>query len=427
MRSQLNIDVDRRGQIRRRQFLQGLSAVSVAAGTLTMSDRMRLQAAELERSGMSCIILWMGGAPSQFETFSPKPNHKNGGETKAISTNVSGIQISDNLPNVAGVMDELCVIRSLNSKEGSHPRGTHLMHTSYVPTAAVKYPTLGSHVAHQLGDSSFDLPGFIRVGQGRGSGGAGLLGVEYAPFNVSDADRQPDNTQVYSNSARYRRRLGLLGKLEDQFAENGGAQEVADHRKIVEKSSRMILSPLMNAFDISQESSRTRAAYGESKFASGCLLARRLVEAGVSCVEVNLGNWDTHQDNFSRTKDLCNQLDQPYAALIRDLRERGMLEKTLVVWMGEFGRTPRINARGGRDHYPRAFNVALAGASIRGGQVIGETDAGGEQITERPVGVDDFFRTMYHSLGIDADHENDASGRPVPIVEHGEIVKEALG
>ncbi|HTN74838.1 MAG TPA: DUF1501 domain-containing protein, partial [Pirellulaceae bacterium] len=369
MSTQLVHEVDltwRRGQLRRRDFLRGVSLAGAAAGTLSWTDLVSAQATELRSRGMSCILLWMQGGPSQFETFSPKAGHANGGETKAIATSVAGIEVSENLPQTAKMMHEICLIRSMASKEGSHPRATYLMHTGYLPTASVKYPTLGSIAAHQLGDQAAELPNFVRLGQSRDGAGGGLLGVEFDPFVVNVASGLPENTRPASAQNRYERRLGLLDRLEGDYAANGGQQEVNDHRKLYEKASRMILSPKMKTFDIAQESAATRAAYGDSNFGKGCLLARRLVESGVTFVEVNLGNWDTHDNNFERAKQLCTQLDQPYAQLLKDLKERGMLEKTLVVWMGEFGRTPRINPRGGRDHYPRAFNVALAGGGVKG-------------------------------------------------------------
>jgi uncharacterized protein (DUF1501 family) len=184
----------------------------------------------------------------------------------------------------------------------------------------------------------------------------------------------------------------------------------------------------MVAFDIQQESSQMLEAYGDSAFGKGCLLARRLVETGVSFVEVSLGNWDTHQDNFNRSKALCEQLDQPFAQLIRDLEQRGMLDKTLILWMGEFGRTPVINSQGGRGHFPRAFNVALAGGGVQGGQVIGKTTAGGKDVADRRVQVNDLLRTVCHGLKIDADQENmSAAGRPIRVVDDGEVVKEVFG
>jgi hypothetical protein len=216
--------------------------------------------------------------------------------------------------------------------------------------------------------------------------------------------------------------------LEKGDDRNQMKQEIVDHQKLYRRASRLVLSPHMQAFDIEQEPPRVREEYGDSPFAAGCLLARRLVEAGVTFVEVNVGNWDTHQDNFERSRELCGQIDRPYAQLLRDLRQRGLLDTTMVIWMGEFGRTPRINPRAGRDHYPRAFTVALAGGGIRGGQVLGETDKGGESITDRPVTVPDLFRTVCHGLLINADIENMSSiGRPIKIVDGGEVIREAFG
>lgn len=424
----VDVAMHRRGILRRRDFLRGISLAGAAAGTLSWSDVLSLEAAELRQQGMSCILLWMAGGPSQFETFSPKPNHENGGEAKAIATSVPGIEIGENLPETAKVMEEICLIRSMNSREGSHPRATFLMHTGYLPTASVKYPSFGSTVAHQLADPQFDLPSFVRIGGGRGSPGGGLLGVEFDPFVMASAERAPDNTALPTSETRYRRRLGLLDKLEQEYAQDGGEREVQNQRKLYDKASKMVLSPRMNAFDIQREPESVRAAYGDSPFAAGCLLARRLVETGVTFVEVQMNGWDTHQDNAAQTARLCGQIDQPYAQLLRDLRQRGLLDNTLVLWMGEFGRTPRINPRGGRDHYPRAFNVALAGGGVKGGQVIGATDAGGSMVEARPVGVSDLFRTLCHSLKINANHENMSSiGRPIKIVDGGEVVTEVFG
>ena len=424
---QVDVSFDRHGALRRRNFLRisGMSALAVSGET--WRNQLVAHAQQLRKQSQACILLWMQGGPSQFETFSPQPESDSGGETKAISTAVSGIQIAEHLPKTAGLMDQLCLIRTMQSKEGSHPRATHLMQTGFLPTASVKYPAFGAHVAQQLGDPDAELPDFVSIGRRRGNTGGGLLGVEYDPFKISSPDRTPDNTQLTTSESRYRRRLGLLDELQSQYEANGGEEEVADQRKLYAKSSRMILSKDMAAFDIQQESSQMRQAYGDSSFGKGCLLARRLVETGVSFVEVSLGNWDTHQDNFNRSKDLCGQMDQPFAQLIRDLRQRGMLDRTLVLWMGEFGRTPRINGRSGRDHFPKAFNVALAGGGVNGGQVVGKTTPGGGDVSERPVKVNDLLRTVCHSLKIDADQENmSAAGRPIRAVDDGQIIQEVF-
>jgi hypothetical protein len=422
----VQVSVRRQGVVHRRDFLRGISAASIAAGTLSWTELMSVHANELRSRGMACIVLWMQGGPSQFETFSPKPDHANGGETKAIQTSVPGIQIAENLDHVASVMDDVAIIRSMTTKEGNHQRASFLLHTGYAPTASVKHPTFGAVAAHQLPNVECDLPAFVRIGNlFRNSGGGGFLGAEFDAFALPEADQLPANAQPTTTADRFSRRLNLLGRLEADAATTSSAALVAEHRKLYEQAARMVLSPTMQTFDISQEPESMRAAYGESQFGAGCLMARRLVEAGVTFVEVSAGNWDTHTENWPRTKALKAQVDQPFAQLIRDLKQRGLLENTLVVWMGEFGRTPRINPRGGRDHYPKVFNVALAGGGVRGGQVIGATDESGTEVAERPVAVTDLFQTFCRSLKIDAQHENMSPiGRPIKIVDGGEPVDE---
>lgn len=369
----------------------------------------------------------MQGGPSQFETFSPLSGHENGGETKAIKTSVPGIEIAHTLPNVAQVMDELCVVRSMTSKEGSHPRASYFMHTGYLPNPTVEHPSLGAHVAHQIGDAASELPSFVRVGRVKDASGGGLLGVNFDPYVLRDPRKPPDNITATTAESRFHKRLALLKSMDRKFDERGAQREAKDHQKLYDRTARMMLSQDISAFDVSQEPEAIRDAYGSTQFGTGCLLARRLVEHGVTFVEVVLGNWDTHQDNFNKVGDLCGQLDQPYAQLIRDLKQRGMLDNTLVLWMGEFGRTPRINPRAGRDHFPKAFNVALAGGGIRGGQVIGSVNETGTAVKDRPVTIPDLFRTVCSTLKIDPDQENMSPiGRPMTIVDGGELIEEAL-
>ncbi len=413
----------------RRDFLKQSAALGLAAGALNWTDVIAAHADEFRSRGMACILLWMQGAPSQFETWSPLPTHANGGETKAIPTSVAGIEISENLPHCAKVMDDVALIRSVASKEGNHQRATYLLHHGYLPMGGVKHPTLGANVAQQVGDAANQLPSFVQIG-GRlpNSGGGGLLGIDYDPFILQSARRPPANTTPSAEANRYARRLRLLESLESDFAAKGGAQVVADQHKLVRRAADMIHSPKMEAFDLEREPTPLREAYGDGEFAAGCMMARRLVERGVTFVEVSSRGWDTHFDNFTRTRELCGQVDQPTAQLITDLRERGMLDRTLVIWMGEFGRTPRINPRAGRDHYPRAFSVALVGGGVRGGQVIGRVDKSGSDVTHRPVLVTDLFRSIYHALAIDPDLENMSSnGRPIKLVDGGSVVNELFG
>jgi hypothetical protein len=424
----VRVAMNRSGVIGRRDFLRGISAAGLAAGTLHWTDLMTANASELRRQGKACILLWMSGGPSQFETFSPKPGHPNGGETKAISTAVSGIQIAEHYPKLAASMNDIAIIRSLNSKEGSHPRATFLMHTGYIPSASVKYPSIGALVASQIGDPKSDLPSFVRIGGRTKAGGdGGFLGVQYDPFDLANPNQKPNNTSPTTDVDRYRRRLALLGNLEQDFATTA-SQEVKDHQQQYNRASRMILSPGMKAFDLSQEPDTMRESYGKSQFGAGCLLARRLVEAGVTFIEIDLNGWDTHDDVFDRTTTLAEQVDQPFAQLIADLKQRGMFDSTLIVWMGEFGRTPQVNVRGGRDHYPKAFNALLAGGGIRGGQVIGETDKAGVEVVSHPVSVHDLLQTVCKTLKIDPTKENMSPvGRPIKIVDGGTPIKELVG
>jgi len=413
----------------RRTLLRAISAG--AAGALGWGHVAALHAADLRTRGKACILLWMQGGPSQFETFSPLEGHANGGGTKAIATNVAGIRIAEHWPDVAKVADTLAIIRSMTSKEGSHPRASYLMHTGYLPNPGVRHPTLGSIVASQVaarrGGETGDLPPVIRIGgRGRNDSGAGLLGMQWDPFELRDPAQNPANTQPQVDPQRHLRRMELMERLDDQFAKRLPA-EAADHTSLYRRATRMILSPEMEAFDVDAEPEAIRAEYGEGGFATGCLLARRLVEKGVSFVEVVCDGWDTHEDNFSRVAAQAGRVDRPMAALIRDLQRRGMLDDTLVIWMGEFGRTPQVNPRAGRDHFPRSFNAVLAGGGVKGGQVIGRTDAAGVEVADRPVTVPDLFATFCTSMGIDPTIENVApNGRPIKLVDGGQPVRDLL-
>jgi uncharacterized protein (DUF1501 family) len=412
------------GSVSRRGFLRGTLGAAAAAGTIGWMDRVIASADELRRQGRACILLWMQGGPSQLETFDPKPGTDNGGPTQAIETSVPGIRIAQSWPKLAAVCDQLALVRSMNNREGNHQRATYQLHTGYVPGGALKHPHFGSIAARELGGNSGDLPDFVSVGR---TLGAGFLGVEYDPFVVNNAQRPPADTELPVPSERFTRRLKLLGGLEAEFA-SGAKQAVQNHRSIYDRATRLVLSPQLRAFDLSQEPGAVRDAYGRTVFGQGCLLARRLIEGGVTFVEVRSGGWDTHQENFERTGNLAAQVDPAFAQLIADLKERGMLEKTLVIWMGEFGRTPKINQRNGRDHFPRAFNVVAAGGGIRGGQFIGATSEDSMQVADRPVTVADLFCSFCYSLQIDPRKETVSPiGRPMKVVDGGTVVEELFG
>ncbi|MBI2807400.1 MAG: DUF1501 domain-containing protein [Planctomycetes bacterium] len=429
--SLMQVRTNHDGVVSRRTFLRSLAA---GAAGLGLMETLTAHAQELRRREMACILLFMGGGPSQFETFDPKPGHANGGATTAIDTAVNGIRIASPWTNVAREMNHIALVRSMSNREGEHQRATYLMHTGYLPVGGVRFPTLGSIVASEIAPRNFDLPSFVGIGGrgifGGGSIGSGFLGTRYAPFAIQNPDQMPANVSLPTGTtqARFGRRLGLMQDLERDFAESGGQARVTDHRAYVNGAANLVRSPRLQAFDLSRETAATRDRYGRNAFGQGCLLARRLVETGVTFVEVGLNGWDTHQNNFDRSRQLSTQADAGFANLVRDLRERGRLDRTLIIWTGEFGRTPRINGNNGRDHYPRAFSIALAGGGIRGGRVIGSTSAGGNDITNRPVGVADLFCTVCHSLGIDPRKENQTPiGRPIRIVDGGNHVRELFG
>jgi hypothetical protein len=411
------------GALSRRGFLRWAGA---GAAGLGLVDCLALHAGELRKAHKACIVLWMAGGPSQFETFDPKPGADTQGPTRAIATATPGIAIAEHWTNVAGVTRDLAIIRSMTSKEGNHGRATYLLHTGYSPSGGIVHPGFGSIAANELGPEDFDLPHFVSI-QGP-SAGASFLGVSYAPFVVSDPNRPPDNLAAPVAGDRLQRRLGLLKELEDPFARAGAADQVKDHQALYRQTAQMVLSPRVKAFDLEAEPRPVRDSYGRSPFGQGCLMARRLVEAGVTFVEVQSNGWDTHGNELAGLKSLIPPVDRGTAALLKDLKVRGLLERTLVIWMGEFGRTPRINLTAGRDHFPAAFNMALAGCGVKGGQVIGVTNKLGTAVAVRPVTVPDLFCTFCKALGIDARKENQSNvGRPLRIVEGGAAVKEVFG
>jgi uncharacterized protein (DUF1501 family) len=435
----------------RRSWLQhgaaALGGVSLSGvASCDWFSRLARAAADSPQRQRSCILLWMSGGPSQIDTFDPKSDHENGGLFDSISTSVPGIEISEHLPGLAKQAEHLAIVRSMTSSEGDHDRGTYFVRTGYVPQGPVRYPPLGAMVAHELGDSSHQLPSFISVlpnpALGAESFTPGFLGPRYAPLFVGSAAAVPTDgdaadgqygLQVESlarprgvDAEKFAARLDLMRGLEGRFVSRHAAAAARGHQTAYERAVRMMGPEVAAAFELGDEPAELRDAYGRNRFGQGCLLARRLVEQGVPFVEVTLSGiagagglgWDTHAENFRQVRGLCETLDPAWSTLIEDLSQRGLLDSTLIVWMGEFGRTPKINQNSGRDHYPQAWSAVLAGGGIRGGQVIGKTSADGTTIEDRPVKVPDFLATAFAALGIDPETMNNSNvGRPVPVVD----------
>jgi hypothetical protein len=433
----------RNSLLSRRDWLRLSAAGVLGASTSGWCEALAADAAQDPQRKRSCILLWMSGGPSQMDTFDLKPGHANGGPFREIATAVPGIKISEHLPRVARHMDRLALVRSMTSKEGDHGLATYYAHAGYAPRGPVQYPPLGALVAKEAGAEGADLPAFVSIAPNRQvnspTNGPGFLGPRYAPLIVGDAGpRSPAPADADGGRAlrvanlmphagvggeHLEARLRLLRQMQREFvAEHPGAA-AKGHQTAYERAVRLMHPAAGKAFDLDGEPARLRDAYGRNRFGQGCLLARRLVERGVPFVEVSLAGdngqaWDTHQNNFERVRELSQVLDAAWAALVDDLKERGLLESTLIVWMGEFGRTPLINRDQGRDHFPGAWTAVLGGGGIKGGQVIGKTSAGGEAIEQRPVSVPDLLATVCVALGIDPTKSNLSNvGRPISLVD----------
>lgn len=388
----------------------------------------RAAAAELApHKAKNCILLWMNGGPSHLDTFDPKPGTLTGGSFKAINTRAKDVMICEHMPFLADQADKLAIIRSMSSKEGNHQRAQYLMHTGYSPNPTVTHPSLGGWVSEELGDPKFDLPNFVSISGP--SIGAGFLGVQYGPFIVQTAGQPLQNVSYAFNvdDDRFNRRQAALGMLEGEFAAQTHDVKVTGREDVYAKAVKMMRTPKLKAFDLADEPDAVKAAYGDTNFGRGCLMARRLVESGVKFVEVVLDGWDTHQDNFGRTTKLMGALDPGFATLVKDLHDRNLLDSTLIIWMGEFGRTPKINPNDGRDHYPQAWNAVMAGGGVRGGMAYGATDAEGAKVVDKPMMVPDFFATIATLLGMNpAKSFMTPVGRPIAITEKGKPVTDLI-
>ena len=425
--------------VTRRELLRvgGLTAFGL---TLTDWLRLRTLAAPEKSKAPGCILIWLDGGPSHLETFDPKPDapQEVRGPFTPIPTSVPGIQISEHLPETAKRLHKIALVRSMTSTLGEHNFGSHYLLTGYKPNPVLQYPSYGAVVSHIRGQGGV-LPSYVAVPNYNKMAGEGYLPNGSRPFAVVGDPSKPDfrvrDLEPYAglNQLRLERRRSFLDSL-DRFGrqiEQQGRKDAA-----FEQAYRLIFSAnAKRAFDLNREPRTVRDRYGRRTIGQSCLLARRLIEAGVQFVTVTDRGWDTHNNLSYRLKEGYSggkvgkvpMLDQAFSALLDDLEERALLDQTLVVVMGEFGRTPKLNTAGGRDHWPRVFSVALAGAGIPGGQAVGRSDSRGETPSERPVKPEDLARTIYTLLQIDPDHEfYTRDGRPVPVNQHGEVISELL-
>jgi hypothetical protein len=394
----------------------GTGAALLNWGNLTESAEA-VKAAK--RDQKHCILLWMNGGVSQFETLDMKPDRPTGGVFRPISTKTPDVQISELMPKIAQQSDKIAIIRSMKTSQVDHSGGIYLMHTGYQPSATTRFPEIGAICAKYHGQPEPNLPNFIKVSS-NGNAGAGFLGPKYQPFSLDANGKLPPFSTSNMKPDAEQRRNDIRTFVEERFAERSKAEPTRMHIEAYQAARR--LNEASKAFNISDEWDKNRDLYGDSLFGKRCLLARKMVESGVPFIEVGQSGYDTHADNFWGHKGKVPPMDHAWAGLLVDLEQRGLLEKTLVIWMGEIGRTPRVNNRSGRDHYVRCWSTALAGCGIKGGQAYGSSDEDGYDVKDNLVTEGDFFATIYKAMGVDPTIENYSGVRPIPLAPFGSNV-----
>jgi uncharacterized protein (DUF1501 family) len=409
----------------RRHFLShlaGASALTVPA--LTLGHSLRTHAAELKKNRKAAILLWMSGGPSTMDIWDLKPGAATGGPFRPIATS-GDVQICEHMPMTAKVMDKLAIIRSMSTSEADHNRGRYYMHTGYKPVLNIEHPSYGSVVSHELIDQRPDLqiPPFISVGGG--SVGPGFLGMAWAPF-VVNSNGQVRNLEMGIDDSRLVQRMQALAMIEKNFISQNRGSAAEEHAKILDKTYNLMTSAQMDAFKVNKEPKEVQDRYGTDGFSKGCLMARRLVEAGVPFVEVDYGGWDNHNDIFNTLQNTkLPVIDKAISALVEDLNQRGLLQNTAIIWMGEFSRTPRINGNTGRDHWARSWSVVVGGAGMKTGIAVGKTNEDGTSVETEPYTSQDVMATVCKALGISLETTfTSKSGRPMKIANGGKVIKE---
>jgi hypothetical protein len=429
----------------RRHFLKHMAGLSaMALPGMQFVQNIRAAAPQMKKDNKSVVIFWMGGGPPTIDLWDLKYGEATAFDDEPIETSADGVKISPYMPKIAEQFKHLVAVRSLSTSEGDHMRGTQLMHTGRTPNPVVTYPSLGSMTAFQMRDKTKDLPlpSFISVGGG--NNGPGFLGMNWAPFTVGNPGTPPPNIKAPASlgagmeeKERIRRRQRLFYTVEDSFSRSlvpglSGSSEkemdinrkkVADatvaHSEVYNKAFQLVAGNQGKCFEFDAKDQKSLDEYGKDGFGRSCLLARKLVETGVSAVEVNLGGWDLHANTQATLKNQrLPVLDAGMGTLVKDLVDRGMWKNTVVIWMGEFGRTPRINQNAGRDHWARCWSIVIGGGAMKGGQAYGSTTKDGMDVKENKCGISDVFATVYKALGINpADQIRDNLGRPLALAD----------
>lgn len=410
----------------RRHFLSHLAgSAALVSPAIDFTNSIIANAADMTKQTKSVILLWMGGGPSTIDLWDLKPGTATGGAFKPINTSADGIQICEHLPLLSKQMHHMSIIRSMSTREADHTRGRYYMHTGYVPNPSIEYPSYGSVISHELISSipQLEIPSFVSVGGS--SIGPGFLGMTYAPF-VVDSNGNIRDLNGSIDQQRMSDRLGMLQTIEDNFISQRRGSVASEHKKVVDKTVKLMTSKQMDAFKVSKEPQEIRERYGNTGFGRGCLMARRLVEIGVPFIEVDLGGWDNHSDIFPTLQNQkLPEMDKAMSALVSDLNDRGLLDNTAILWLGEFGRTPNINGNAGRDHWARSWSVVVGGAGFKRGIVVGETNNDGKEVISEPYTSQDLMASVLKSVNISLETTfTSKNGRPMKIANSGRIIKE---
>jgi hypothetical protein len=401
--------------MKRRTFLSSLASAVALSNTISANEE------QLKKNGKSAILLWMGGGPSTMDIWDLKPGSPNGGPFRPMIT-TGDVEICEHMPMMAKQMHNMAIIRSMSTKEADHARGRYYMHTGNVPNVNIDHPSYGSVISKELHREDLLIPQFVSVNQG--SVGAGYLGAEYDPFMVN-SDGKIRNLNMKIDQKFYQRST-LLDTIEKNFIKTNRGMLASDHQKLLRKTFNVLTSKEMDAMKVESEPISVKERYGDNSFGKGCLMARRLVEVGVPFIEVGFGGWDNHQNIFPTLKDQkLPTLDQGMSALMEDLEQRGMLDDTAIIWMGEFSRTPRINQNAGRDHWARSWSVVVGGAGMKGGISVGSTDENGTTVETEPYSSQDVMASICKALGISLDISYTSNnGRPMKIANSGKVIGE---
>ena len=415
----------------RRAFLgraaSSFLGVSVLSGLGARSAHAAREGREVSGHGTatSVIYIYLGGGMSHIDSLDPKPGQPTAGEFRPVSTAVDGITISEKLPRLATQMGHCAIIRSMTSKQGAHERGRYLMHTSYNQLATIQHASIGAWVNKALPRQNHNIPSNVLIGNGDNEVRAGFLGSQYEPLIIGDPSAGLQNIKLVGgiDQSTFDHRRSLLDQLDTRFRDRFNNKGVKAYTEYYDEAVRMMKSSDVQAFELDREPQAIQSEYGSERFGRGCLLARRLVEHGVRFVEITNGGWDTHTDNFERLDEKLTEIDRGISALLHDLHRRGLLESTLVVLATEFGRTPKITERGGRDHYPRVFSCMLAGGGVRGGRVYGASDTTGAAVASDAVSPQDLNATIAYAMGIDHRMKVISKiGRPFTLSDEGSPV-----